>query len=59
VVNERKGFGFIEQDSGKDLFAHYTSITGEGVKALSEGQRVSFEVEETSKEPKATNVQMI
>ena len=59
MVNERKGFGFIEQDSGKDLFAHYTSITGEGVKALSEGQRVSFEVEDSPKGLKAKNVQKI
>jgi CspA family cold shock protein len=57
--NEKKGFGFIEQDGGKDLFVHYTAITGEGFKTLSEGQRVSFEVEETSKGPKAKNVQII
>jgi len=57
--NEKKGFGFIEQDNGADLFVHHTSITGEGFKTLSEGQRVSFEVEETSKGPKAKNVQKI
>jgi CspA family cold shock protein len=57
--NEKKGFGFIEQDGGKDLFVHHTSITGEGFKTLSEGQRVRFEVEETSKGPKANNVQII
>jgi len=57
--NEKKGFGFIEQDGGKDLFVHHTAITGEGFKTLSEGQRVSFEVEETSKGPKAKNVQII
>ena len=57
--NDQKGFGFIEQDGGKDLFVHHTSITGEGFKTLSEGQRVSFEVEETSKGPKAKNVQKI
>ncbi len=57
--NEAKGFGFIEQDGGKDLFVHFTAITGEGFKTLSEGQRVSFEVEETSKGPKAKNVQKI
>ena len=55
--NEKKGFGFIEQDGGSDLFVHHTSITGEGFKTLSEGQRVSFEVEETSKGPRAKNVQ--
>jgi CspA family cold shock protein len=57
--NEKKGFGFIEQDGGKDLFVHYTAITGEGFKTLSEGQKVRFEVEETSKGPKAKNVQII
>ena len=57
--NEKKGFGFIEQDGGKDLFAHHTAIAGEGFKTLSEGQRVRFEVEETSKGPKAKDVQII
>ena len=57
--NEKKGFGFIEQDGGKDLFVHQTAITGEGFKTLSEGQRVRFEVEETPKGPKAKNVQII
>ena len=57
--NEKKGFGFIEQDEGGDLFVHYTAITGEGFKTLSENQRVRFEVEETSKGPKAKNVQII
>ncbi len=57
--NEKKGFGFIEQDGGKDLFVHYTAIQGDAFKTLSEGQRVSFEVEETPKGPKAKNVQVI
>ena len=57
--NDQKGFGFIEQEGGKDLFVHHSAITGEGFKTLSEGQRVSFEVEETSKGPKAKNVQKI
>jgi cold shock protein len=57
--NEKKGFGFIEQDGGQDLFVHYTAITSDGFKTLTEGQRVSFEVEETSKGPKAKNVQII
>ena len=57
--NEKKGYGFIQQDDGKDLFVHYTAVTGEGFKTLSEGQRVRFEVEETSKGPNAKNVQII
>jgi CspA family cold shock protein len=57
--NEKKGFGFIEQDGGKDLFVHHTAITGEGFKTLSEGQKVRFEIEETPKGPKAKNVQII
>jgi len=57
--SDQKGYGFIEQDDGKDLFVHHTAITGEGFKSLSEGQRVSFEIEETPKGPKAKNVQKI
>ena len=57
--NEKKGYGFIQQDDGKDLFVHYTAVTGEGFKTLSEGQRVRFEIEETSKGPNARNVEKI
>ena len=57
--NDQKGFGFIEQDGGKDLFVHHTAIMGEGFKTLSEGQRVSFETEESPKGPKAKNVEKI
>jgi CspA family cold shock protein len=57
--NEKKGYGFIQQENGQDLFVHYTAIQTEGFKTLTEGQRVSFEVEETSKGPKAKNVQII
>ncbi len=57
--NEKKGFGFIEQDGGPDLFVHHTAILGEGFKTLSEGQKVRFEVEETPKGPKAKNVEKI
>ena len=54
--NESKGFGFIEQESGPDVFAHYSSITGSGFKTLAEGQSVNFEVERGPKGLQATNV---
>jgi CspA family cold shock protein len=57
--NEKKGYGFIQQDDGKDLFVHFSAIQGDGFRTLKEGQRVTFEIEETSKGPKAKNVQII
>jgi CspA family cold shock protein len=57
--NEKKGYGFIQQDGGKDLFLHYTAIQGDGFTSLREGQKVRFEIEETPKGPKAKNVQII
>ncbi|MBI2412802.1 MAG: cold-shock protein [Deltaproteobacteria bacterium] len=54
--NESKGFGFIEQDSGEDVFVHYSSIQGNGFKTLREGQRVDFEVTKGPKGLKAENV---
>ncbi|MDP2690316.1 MAG: cold-shock protein [Deltaproteobacteria bacterium] len=54
--NESKGFGFIEQDSGEDVFVHYSSIQGNGFKTLREGQRVDFEVIQGPKGLKAENV---
>jgi cold shock protein len=57
--NEKKGFGFIQQDGGQDLFVHYSAIQGDGFRTLAEGQRVRFEIEETPKGLKAKNVELI
>ena len=54
--NEAKGFGFIEQESGPDVFAHFSAITGSGFKTLIEGQRVEFVVTEGQKGPQAENI---
>ena len=47
--NESKGFGFLEQENGKDVFVHYSAISGDGFKTLKEGQKVQFTVEEGNK----------
>jgi CspA family cold shock protein len=57
--NEKKGFGFIQQEGEKDLFVHFSAIQGSGFKTLTEGQKVRFEVEDSPKGPKAKNVQII
>ncbi|MFB3925631.1 MAG: cold-shock protein [Syntrophales bacterium] len=57
--NEKKGYGFIQQDEGGDLFVHYTDVNGTGFRTLYEGQRVEFEIETTPKGPKAKNVTVI
>lgn len=54
--NDTKGFGFIQQESGEDVFVHYTAITGEGYKTLKEGQEVEFEITQGPKGPQASNV---
>ena len=54
--NETKGFGFIEQESGPDVFVHFSAISGDGFKALNEGQKVSFTVTQGAKGPQAENV---
>lgn len=54
--NETKGFGFITQDNGADVFAHYSAIQGDGFKSLAEGDKVRFEVVTGDKGPKAQNI---
>ena len=57
--DNKKGFGFIAQDSGQDVFVHHTSILGEGYKTLNEGETVSFETTPRDKGLKAQNVQRV
>ena len=57
--SEKKGFGFIEQESGQDLFVHHTAISMAGFRTLDEGDRVSFDVEDSDRGPKAKNVNKI
>lgn len=55
--SDAKGYGFIEaEEGGKDVFVHHSAIAGEGFKSLKEGQKVSYEVEESAKGPQATKV---
>ena len=54
--NEKKGFGFIEQEGGGDVFVHFSAIQGDGFKTLNEGQEVKFEVVDGAKGPQAANV---
>ena len=54
--NDKKGFGFIQQENGPDIFVHYSSITSTGFKSLAQGDRVTFEVEDGSRGPVAKNV---
>jgi CspA family cold shock protein len=57
--NESKGFGFIEQDNGKDVFVHYSAIEGSGFRTLAEGDEVEFEVVESPKGLQASKVNKV
>jgi len=57
--NERKGYGFISQDEGEDVFVHYSAIDGAGFRTLQEGQVVEFDIVEGRRGPQATNVVLI
>jgi CspA family cold shock protein len=57
--SDKKGYGFISQEDGKDVFVHFTSINGNGFRTLAEGQAVTFELEETERGPVAKNVNRV
>jgi CspA family cold shock protein len=57
--SEKKGYGFIKQDDGEDLFVHYTGIKGFGFRSLIEGQRVRFAIESSAKGSKAKDVELL
>ena len=57
--NDRKGYGFISQEDGNDVFVHFSSIDAPGYKTLSEGDNVDFEVEESDRGPEAKNVRKV
>ncbi len=57
--NEKKGFGFIEQEDGPDVFVHHSEINADGFKVLKEGERVTFDIEQGEKGLRAVNVTVV
>ena len=57
--SDKKGYGFIIKEDGKEIFVHQSSINIRGFRALSEGDKVSFEIEETDRDPQAKNVKRL
>jgi CspA family cold shock protein len=57
--NDQKGYGFIKQEDGPDIFVHYSGIVGDGFKTLKEGDRVTFDIEQGQKGPAAVNVTIV
>ena len=57
--SDEKGFGFLEQDNGQDVFVHHTALKMDGFRSLSEGQEVEFDLEQSDRGPRATNVRVV
>jgi CspA family cold shock protein len=57
--NDQKGYGFIKQEDGPDIFVHYSGIVGDGFKTLKEGDQVTFDIEQGQKGPAAVNVTVV